>query len=123
MSDNLIAKLEEDILKTEPAVEETTSQSEPQLQNTDMGTSHQDEASEATSAAEHQQPEPPEPSGTSKTNRKQLDRFGEPIPTNLLQKEGGCDSFKGNSRNLDFLLKFKEQKKNLPDELYCSVDK
>ena len=35
--------------ETEPPVEETTSQLEPQLQNTDVGPSHQDEASAATS--------------------------------------------------------------------------
>ena len=61
VSDNQIARLEVDNVKTEPAVEETISQSEPQFQNTDVGPSHQDEASSATSAAEHQQPEPPEP--------------------------------------------------------------
>ena len=59
-----------------------------------MGPSHQDEASAATLAAEHQQPEPTEPSRTSTRNRKQLDSFGEPIPTNLLKKEEGYDGFK-----------------------------
>ena len=77
-----------DNVKTELAVEETISQSEPQLQSTDVGTSHQDEASAATSAAEHQQLEPPEPSGTSTRNRKQPYRFGEHIPINLLKKGG-----------------------------------
>ena len=48
----------------------------------------QDEASAATSSAEHQQPETSEPSRTSTMNRKQPDRFGEPIPTNLLKKGG-----------------------------------
>ena len=75
-------------MNTEPAVEKTISQSEPQLQNTDLGPSHQDEASAATSATEHQQPEPPEPSRTSTRTRKQPDSFGEPIPTNLLKKGG-----------------------------------
>ena len=115
VSDNQIARLDEDNVKTEPAVEETISQSEPQPQNTDVGPSHQDEASAATSSAEHQQPETSEPSRTSTTtmvsrpgwfetsmkhqpgvlvnetstrNRKQPDRFGEPIPTNLLKKGG-----------------------------------
>ena len=58
LSDNQIARLEEDNVKTELAVEETISQSEPQLQNANVGTSHQDEPSACTSAAEHQQPEP-----------------------------------------------------------------
>ena len=88
VSDNQIARLDEDNVKTEPAVEETISQSEQQLQSTDMGPSLQDEASAATSSAEHQQPETSEPSQTSTRNRKQPDRFGKPIPTNLLKKGG-----------------------------------
>ena len=87
VSGNQIARLDDDNVKTEPPVEETTSQLEPQLQNTDVGPSHQDEASAATSTAELQQPEPSELSRTSTRNRKQPDRFGEPIPTNLLEKE------------------------------------
>ena len=75
MSGNQIARLDEDNVKTEPLVEETVSQSEPQLQNTDVGPSHQDEASAAISSAELQQPEPPELSQTSTRNRKQPDRF------------------------------------------------
>ena len=59
VNDNQIARLEEDNGKTELAVEETISQSKPQLQNTDVGTSHQDEDSAATSAAEPKHPEPP----------------------------------------------------------------
>ena len=88
VSDNQIARLDEDNVKTEPAVEETISQSEPQPHNTDVGPSHQDEASAATSSAEHQQPETSESSRTSTRNRKQPDRFGDPIPTNLLKKGG-----------------------------------
>ena len=88
VSDNQIARLDEDNVKTEPAVEETISQSEKQHQSTDMGLSLQDEVSAATSSSEHQQPETSEPSRTSKRNRKQPDRFGEPIPTNLLKKGG-----------------------------------
>ena len=57
VSNNQIAKLGEDNVKTESAVEETISQSEQQLQNTDVGPSLKDEASAATSSAEHQQPE------------------------------------------------------------------
>ena len=53
VSDNQIARLEVDNVKTETAVEETISQSEPHLQNTDVRHSHQNEASAATSAAEH----------------------------------------------------------------------
>ena len=88
VSDNQIARLDEDNVKTEPAVEETISQSEQQLQSTDVGPSLQDEASAATSSAEHQQPETAEPSRTPTRNRKQPDRFREPIPTNLLKKGG-----------------------------------
>ena len=113
VGDNQIARLDEDNVKTEPAVEETISQSELQPQNTDVGPSHQDEASAATSTAEHQQPETSEPSRTSTRNRKQPDRFGEPIPTNLLKKEGGCDGFNETSRNLEVLLKFQRTKEEL----------
>ena len=88
VSDNRIACLDEDNVKTEPSVEETISQSEPEPQYTDVGTSHQNEASAATSSAEHQQPGPPEPSRTSTRNIKQPDRFGEPIPVNSIKKEG-----------------------------------
>ena len=69
VSDNEIARLDEDNVKTEPAVEETISQSEQQLQNTEVGPSLQDESSAATSSAEHQQPETSEPSRTSTRNR------------------------------------------------------
>ena len=88
VSDNQIARLDKDNVKIEPAVEETISQSEQQLQSTYVGPSLQAEASAATSSAEHQQPETSEPSRTSKTNRNQPDRFREPIPTNLLKKGG-----------------------------------
>ena len=89
--------------ENEPPAEETISQSEPQLQNTDVGPLHRDEASAATSAAEHQQPEP---SQTSTRNRKQPYRYGEPKPTNLLKKGGGCDSFEETSRKLEvFFIK------------------
>ena len=88
VSDNQIARLDQDNVKTEPAVEETISQSEQLLQNTDVAPSLQDEASATTSSAEHQQPETSEPSQTSTRNRKQPDRFGEPISTNLLKKGG-----------------------------------
>ena len=88
MTDNQIAKLDEDNVKTEPPVEETTTQSEPQLQNTDLGPSHEDEASAATLAEERQQHEPSEFSRISSRNRKQPERFGEPIPKILLKKRG-----------------------------------
>ena len=111
--DNPIAKQDEDKMKTEPAVEETISESEPQLQNTYVGPSHQDEASVATSSAKHQQPEPPEPSQISTRNRKQLDRFGEHIPQTCLIKEGACDGFKQSSRNSEILLKFQRMKEEI----------
>ena len=53
VSDNQIARLEDDNAESEPAIEETISQSDSQLQNTDLRPSHQDEASAATSNAEH----------------------------------------------------------------------
>ena len=84
VSENQIARPDEDNVKTELAVEKTISHSEQQLQNTDVGHSLQDETSAATSSAEHQQPETSEPSRKSTRNRKQPDRFEEPIPTNLI---------------------------------------
>ena len=110
VSDNPIARLDEDKMKTEPAVEETISESEPQLQNTYVGPSHLDEASVVTSSAKHQQPEPPEPSRISTRNRKQLDRFGVHIPQTCLKKEGACDGFKQSSRNSEISLKFQGMK-------------
>ena len=70
VSDNQIARQDEDNVKTEPAVEETISQSEQQLQSTDVGPSLQNEASAPTSSAEHQQPETSEPSRTSTRNNE-----------------------------------------------------
>ena len=61
-----------------------------------MGPSLQDEAFAAKSSAEHQQPETSEPSRTSARKRKQPDRFGEPIPTNLLKKGGRMCWFQRN---------------------------
>ena len=85
VSDNQIERLKENNAKTEPTVEETTNQSEPQLQNKDVEPSHQGGASTATSSADHHQPESSEPSRIriSTRNRKQHDRFGEPKPTNF----------------------------------------
>ena len=40
VSDNQISRLDEDNVKTEPSLEETISQSEPQVKNTDVGSSH-----------------------------------------------------------------------------------
>ena len=84
VSDNQIAGLDEDNVKTEPAMEETISQSEQQIQSTDVGPSLQDETFAATSSAEHQQHKKLERSRISTRNRKQPDSFGEPIPKNLL---------------------------------------
>ena len=78
-----------------------------------MKPSLKDEASAATPSAEHQQTEPPDPSRTSTTNRKQADRFGEPIPSNLLTKEGECYGFKQTSKNLEVLLKFQRTNEEL----------
>ena len=80
-------------MKIEPLVEEGISLLETQFQNTDVRNSLQDEASAATSTTEWRQLESSECSGTSTTNGKQSDQFDEPVPTNLLKKEGGCDGF------------------------------
>ena len=54
VSDNQIARLDEDNVKSKQSAEENISKSEPRLQNTDVGPSNQDEDSAATSSAEHQ---------------------------------------------------------------------
>ena len=82
-------------------MEETISQSAPQVRNTDVGLSHQGKASAATSTADQQQLKLSECSGTLTRNRKQTDRLGESIPTNLFKKNGGCDGFNEASRNLE----------------------
>ena len=104
MSENQIARLDEDNVKTEPAVEETISQSERQLQNTDVGPSLQDEASAAKSSAEHQQPETSEPSRTSTRNRNHPTDLENLYPQTCLKKEAGCDGFKETSRNLEMFF-------------------
>ena len=58
VSDNQNVRLDEDSMKTESAVEETISEAEPQLKNTDVRTSHQDEASATKSYAEETITEP-----------------------------------------------------------------
>ena len=52
-----MARLDDHNVKTEPSVEETISQLEPHVPNTDVGPSHQNEAVAATSPAEKRQPE------------------------------------------------------------------
>ena len=112
VSDNQIARLDEDNVKIEQSVEETISQSELKIQNTDVGTAHQDEAFAAISSAAHQYLELLEPSRTSTGNRKQPDRFGETMPTNMLKKERGCDGFKETSRSLEvFSIKISKNKR------------
>ena len=112
VSDNQMARLDEDNVKTEPAVEETISQSEQQLQNTDVAPSLQDEASAATSSAEHQNPKPQslhEHQQETENNPTDLENL---YPQTCLKKEGGFDGFKETSRNLEeFLEEFSHQQK------------
>ena len=54
VSENQIERLDEENVKTETAVEETISQSQPQLHNTDVEPSHQDGDSAVKLSAEHQ---------------------------------------------------------------------
>ena len=108
VSDNQIARLDEDNGKIEPAVEETISQSKQQLQSTDVGPSLQDEASTAISSAEHQQTETSEQSlyehqQETENNLTDLEHL---YPQTCLKKEGGCDGFNETSRNLEVLVKF-----------------
>ena len=113
MSDNQIARLDEDNVKTEQAVVETISQSEQQLQNTDVGPSLQDEASAGTSSAEHQQPEPQslhEHQQETENNPTDLENLWP--QTCLKRREGGCDGFKETSGNLEiFFIKVSKNKR------------
>ena len=103
VSDNQIARLDEDNVKIEPAVEETISQSKQQLQRTDVGPSLQDEASATTSSAEHQQPETSEHQQETENKPTVLENL---YPQTCLKKEEGCDGFQETSRNLEvFFIK------------------
>ena len=91
VSGNQIARLEEDNVKTELAVEETTSQSEPQFQNSDVETSHQDEASAYSHISCRAQ--------TTRITRAFTNINKKTIPQTCLKKERGCDVCKEASRN------------------------
>ena len=82
VSDNQIARLEPDDIKTES----TDSQSESSRDDIDVASPN---STEETSVVEGEQPSVA--TRTSSRNKKQPERFGETIPTNLLKKEGGCD--------------------------------
>ena len=84
VSDNQIARLDEDNVRTEPSVE-TISQSEPQLQNTDCDLHIkmmllQSNQLQSSNNQNHQSLRE-----NKQKNRKQPNRFGEPIPTNFLK--------------------------------------
>ena len=93
VSDNPIARLEEDNVKTELAVEETISQSEPQLQNTDVGTSHKDEAPhqlQSTNNPNHQ---------SLHEHQQETENNPRDLENQYPKTEGGCNGFKETSRN------------------------
>ena len=80
VSDNQIARLEHNKIKTES----TDSQSESSRDDIDMASPN---STEETSVVEGEQPSVA--TRTSSRNEKQPERFGKAIPTNLLKKEGG----------------------------------
>ena len=82
VNDNQIAQLEPEDIKTES----TDSRSESSRDDIDVASPY---STEETSAVEGEQPSVA--TRTSSRNKKQPERFGEAIPTNLLKKEGGCD--------------------------------
>ena len=106
MSDNQIARLDEDNVKIEPAVEETISQSNQQLQSTDVGPSLQDEASAAHHLQSTNNPKPQslhEHQQETENNPTDLEDL---YPQTCLKKEEGCDGFQETSRNLEvFFIK------------------
>ena len=79
VSDNQIARLEPDNIKTES----TDSQSESSRDDIDVTSPN---STEETSVVEGEQPSVA--TRTSSSNKKQPERFGETIPTNLLKKGG-----------------------------------
>ena len=79
VSDNQIARLEFDDIKTES----TDSQYESSRDDIDVASPN---SNDETSAVEGEQPSVV--TRTSSRNKKQLERFGEAIPTNLLKKGG-----------------------------------
>ena len=82
VSDNQIARLEPDDIKTES----TDSLCESSRDDIDVASPN---CTEETSVVEVEQPSVA--SRTSSRNKKQPERFGEAILTKLLKKEGGCD--------------------------------
>ena len=81
-SENQIARLEPDDIKTES----TDSQSESSRDDIEVASPN---FTEEASVVEGEQPSVA--TRISSRNKKQRDRFGEAIPTNLLKKGGGCD--------------------------------
>ena len=79
VSDNQIARLEPNDIKTES----TDSQSESSRNNIDVASPN---STEETSVVEGEQPSMA--TRTSSRNKKQPGKFGEAIPTNLLKKGG-----------------------------------
>ena len=79
VSDNQIARLKPDDIKTES----TDSQSESSRDDIDVASPN---STEETSVVEGEQPSVA--TRTSSRNKKQPERFGEAIPTNLLKKGG-----------------------------------
>ena len=82
VSDNQIARLEPDDIKTES----TDSQSESSRNDIEVAST---DSTAKTSVVEGEQTSVA--TRTSSRNKKQPERFGEAIPKNLLKKEGGCD--------------------------------
>ena len=107
MNDNQFAIIEEDNVKTKPAMEETISQSEPEIQNTDRDLHikmkflqpHQLQSTNNPndqSLHEYQQ--------EAENNPTDLENL---YPQTCLKKEEGCDGFKETSKNLEiFSIKF-----------------
>ena len=101
VSHNQIARLEEDNVRTESPLDETISQSEPQVRYTDVAPSRRDEASAATSTVTKKNP--------SYQSFHKHQQETENNPTDLenlytqfsIKKEEGCDGFEKTSRSLE----------------------
>ena len=101
VSDNQIARLDEDSLKTEPAVEETISQSEQQLQSTDVDLHFKMKLLQPHHLQSTNNPKPQSLHNHQQETENNPTDLENLYPQTCLKKEGGCDDFKEPSRNLE----------------------
>ena len=103
VSDNQIARLDQDNVKIEPAVEETISQSKQQLQMWDLHFKMKLLQPHHLQSTNNPKPQSLHEQQETENNPTDLENL---YPQTCLKKEEGCDGFKETSRNLeDFFIK------------------